>query len=98
MIPDLSTAIGFQWDHGNAEKNWTKHGVRSVEAEEIFFNQPLLLEEDVEHSHHERRFWALGRTNADRLLFVVLMIRKNFIRIISVRDMSRKERATYEKA
>lgn len=98
MVPDLSRYSGFQWDQGNAEKNWKKHGVRSIEAEEIFFNQPLLLEEDAAHSKDERRFWALGRTNTDRLLFVALTTRKNLIRIISARDMSRKERTIYEKA
>jgi uncharacterized DUF497 family protein len=87
---------GFDWDEGNVDKNWKDHGVAFWEAEEVFFNRPLILQPDPAHSLKEDRYYVLGKTNADRLLFVVFTIRKNLIRVISVRDMSRKERRIYE--
>ncbi|HBK43523.1 MULTISPECIES: BrnT family toxin [unclassified Polynucleobacter] len=92
--------VGFQWDAGNAYKNHDKHGVSQGEAEEIFFNQPLLIEDDEQHSHREARFLALGITNAMRLLSIIFTLRsqETLIRIVSARSMSKKERAFYEKA
>lgn len=89
---------GFDWDAGNIDKNWHKHGVSNGECEEPFFNQPLLVTEDVIHSQLEPRLYALGRTNAGRRLFMVFTIRAGKIRIISARDMSRKERKAYEES
>jgi hypothetical protein len=94
---NLSDIEGFEWDDGNLQKNWHAHNVLNIEAEEIFFNQPLFLSEDVEHSTPaERRLQALGRTNNSRYLFVAFTIRRRLIRIISARDMSRKERKVYD--
>ena len=95
-IKRLLDCIGFQWDKSNIEKNWLKHKVNPVECEQIFFNQPLFVE-DLRHSQIERRYYALGRTDNGRLLFVAFTIRKNLIRVISARNMSRKERNKYEK-
>jgi len=97
-LEKLLNCTGFQWDKGNAEKSSLKHGVSNIECEEIFFNQPLLATEDTEHSWVEQRYHALGRTDEGRLLFVSLTIRKDLIRVISARDMSRKERTVYEEA
>jgi uncharacterized protein len=38
---------------------------------------PLVVAKDLEHSKGEMRFYALGQTDAGRLLFVVFTIRKN---------------------
>jgi len=94
----LLACIGFQWDEGNAEKNWLRHKVSRVECEEVFFNEPLLVAEDVEHSGVEPRFYALGQTDEGRLLFVVCTVRDELIRVISARDMSRREKKEYERA
>lgn len=91
----LSRTEGFDWDKGNIEKNWEKHRVSYIECEEAFFNQPLLLQEDEGHSKVEARCYALGITNDGRHLFIVFTIRQNKIRVISARDMSRKERRIY---
>ena len=91
----LLGVTGFQWDQGNLEKNWLKHGVSPLECEEIFFNQPLVVSPDIRHSDREERFYALGRTDADRYLFVVFTVRGRKLRVISARDMSRKERKIY---
>ncbi|MBI4238311.1 MAG: BrnT family toxin [Deltaproteobacteria bacterium] len=87
---------GFDWDVGNRTKNEKKHGVTSIECEEIFFNRPLIMAK-AQLVAREERFAALGRTHGGRLLFVVLTIRKDRIRVISARPMSRKERKLYEK-
>jgi len=91
----LNEVDGFDWDKGNIDKNWEKHRVSHFECEEIFFNEPLVVPDD-KHSKMEQRFYALGRTNQDRLLFVVYTIRSNKIRVISARDMNKRERGCYQ--
>jgi uncharacterized DUF497 family protein len=97
VYEQLSQATGFEWDAGNLEKNWRKHQVTAAECEQVFFNQPLIAAPDVAHSGQEARFYLLGQTDAGRLLFVVFTLRSTLIRVISARDMSRKERKVYEK-
>jgi hypothetical protein len=98
MIP-LSKITGFNWDEGNTRKN-EKHGVSMAEAEQVFFNAPLILLEDAKHNSAEPRFHALGQTDDDRLLHITFTLRDagEKIRVISARDMHRKEKAIYEKA
>ncbi len=98
MIP-LSKITGFNWDEGNTRKN-EKHGVSMAEAEQVFFNAPLILLENAKHSNAEPRFHALGQTDDDRLLHITFTLRDagEKIRVISARDMHRKEKAIYEKA
>lgn len=95
---DLSKIAGFDWDDGNARKN-EKHGVSMAEAEQVFFNAPLLVLEDATHSHQEPRLHALGKTDDGRTLHITFTLRQSgdLIRVISARDMHRKERAIYEK-
>ena len=97
---DLNQIDGFDWDEGNARKSVEKHDVSQTEAESIFSNDPLIISTDVRHSGTETRFNSLGRTNQGRLLHLTFTLRQrnSLIRIISVRDMNRKERAIYEKA
>ncbi|MGB8516441.1 MAG: BrnT family toxin [Gallionella sp.] len=94
---DLQNINGFNWDDGNAQKN-TKHGVSTAEAEQVFFNAPLLLLEDMKHSLNEIRFHALGKTDEGRLLHITFTLRNKstLIRVISARDMHKKERSIYE--
>ncbi len=97
---DLSQIVGFDWDDGNLRKSVEKHDVGQLEAESVFMHRPLLLQEDTKHSGSERRLHALGRTTAGRLLHVTFTLRadETLIRIISARDMSRRDRSSYEKA
>ena len=96
---DRTKITGFNWDNGNVRKN-EKHGVSMAEAEQVFFNAPLLILEDFKHSHQEPRFHALGKTDDKRLLHITFTVRHagEKVRVISARDMHRKERAIYEKA
>jgi len=97
---DFARLVGFEWDAGNQRKGEDKHRVSQVEAEEIFFNAPLLIIVDGKHSQVESRFLALGKTNKARGLAVIFTLRQNatLIRVISARDQHRKERALYEQA
>ena len=95
MADLLAKCGGFQWDEGNSEKNWIRHQVTKSECEQVFFNKPLILVDDPQHSKKEKRWYVLGRTEFDRLLFVVFTIRKNLVRVISARDMNKKERTVY---
>jgi uncharacterized DUF497 family protein len=96
---DLAKAIGFEWDEGNSRKN-EQHGVSMAEAEQVFFNSPLLVLPDPRHSEAELRFHSLGKTNEGRRLHFTFTLRDagQFIRVISARDMHRKERVIYEQA
>ncbi|MDX8411992.1 MAG: BrnT family toxin [Mariprofundaceae bacterium] len=97
---DSSLITGFVWDAGNERKNADKHGVSKEEAEQIFFNQPLLVLEDAVHSIDEQRFHALGITDYRRSIHITFTLRdeERKIRVISARDMHRKERRIYEQA
>jgi len=95
---DLSKIEGFEWDEGNSRKSVEKHDVSQAEAEQVFFNEPLLIVEDVSHSSRETRLHALGHTDAGRLLHISFTLRGDgkLIRVISARAMHRKERLRYE--
>ena len=94
---DLGKISSFDWDNGNARKN-DKHGVSAAEAEQVFFNEPLLLITDTKHSLSESRFHALGKTDDGRILHITFTLRHagRKIRVISARDMHKKERTIYE--
>jgi uncharacterized DUF497 family protein len=98
-VADLSKITGFDWDEGNSRKN-ERHGVTQAEAEQVFFNVPLLILSDPRHSEVEPRFHALGTTHEGRRLHLTFTLRneEQLIRVISARDMHRKERVIYEQA
>ena len=92
----LDGCRGFQWDKGNSLKSWLKHSVTGEEAEQGFFNEPLLFH-DNKHSEYEDRFLSFGKTDEGRYLVVAFTVRERHIRIISARNMNKKEREDYEK-
>ncbi|MGH6717015.1 MAG: BrnT family toxin [Bradyrhizobium sp.] len=96
----LEQIVGFDWDDGNGRKSADKHDVSQADAESIFFGDPLIVAEDSKHSKEERRFHALGRTIQGRTLHVTFTLRENetLIRVISARDMNRRERQLYGQA
>ena len=95
----LEKVAGFEWDDGNSRKN-ERHGVSTAEAEQVFFNVPVLMLPDSAHSQSEPRYHALGKTIDGRRLHISFTLRGDgkLIRVISARDMHRKERAHYEQA
>jgi uncharacterized DUF497 family protein len=98
-VIDWTRVSGFDWDAGNARKSGDRHGVTQAEAEQIFFDVSLLVVPDIRHSAQEPRFHALGQTDQCRSLHVTFTLRKDatVVRVISARDMSRKEREVYAK-
>jgi len=88
---------GFDWDEGNSNKNLLKHGVSDSECEQVYFNQPFISGYDTKHSQDEPRFFALGKTDSGRQLYIVFAIRNELIRIISARDMNSREKREFDK-
>jgi uncharacterized DUF497 family protein len=93
----LREAVGFDWDDGNVEKNWTKHAVRFTECEEVFYRAPLVAPAPApaRRGPGEERFVARGETALGRLLSIIFTFRGDRVRVISARDMSRRERQEY---
>ncbi|MFC1710372.1 BrnT family toxin [Patescibacteria group bacterium] len=86
----------FEWDSGNAQKSWERHKVRVQEAEEIFENVPNLIFPDNKHSEKEKRHGIFGITNEGRPLSGVFTMRGKKVRVITIRDMSKKEKIFYK--
>jgi hypothetical protein len=93
----LGECIGFYREESNTFKNRERHRVTPEEAEEFFFYEPLVVRSDVGHSSREKRYRGLGRTSRGRLLFVAYTIRRKLIRVISIRDMNRREAEEYRR-
>lgn len=91
IIPE---PIIFDWDKGNKDKNFKKHGISNEEAEEVFLNEPVTFE-DLKHSKLEKRFNSLGETDAGKKIFISFTVRGDKTRLISIRLMSKKEGQQY---
>ncbi|MBX2997569.1 MAG: BrnT family toxin [Caldilineaceae bacterium] len=90
--------IAFEWDDGNEEKIWVRHGVSATEAEECFFDRDKrLLHDHLHTTDFEARYILLGRTRRSRLLLIVFTVRGDSVRVISARDCTPKERKLYAK-
>jgi uncharacterized DUF497 family protein len=87
--------IGFDWDEGKSEKNWILHQVSRNECEQVFFSSPIMVGDDTFYSQSEKSWFLLGKADNKRQLFIVFTIRDKLIRVISARDMSKKERRIY---
>lgn len=92
----VSEPIEFEWDKGNIDKNFKKHGVKNEDAESIFFDKKSLLIEDLKHSKIEHRYQILGESGLRVRLSIFFTLRNNRVRIISARKMNDKERNLYE--
>jgi uncharacterized DUF497 family protein len=92
----LSRPVEFEWDQGNLDKNWLRHGVANTEIEEVFRDDKKIIGPDFKHSTTETRYFLLGKTSKDRLLFLILTLRKGKVRVISARDLNKKQRRFYE--
>ncbi|EKE14542.1 MAG: hypothetical protein ACD_12C00439G0007 [uncultured bacterium] len=92
----IDKSVEFEWDKGNIDKNM-KHGVEDKESEEIFGSKKKIFMKDEKHSLKEERYMIWGKTKMDRKLTVFFTLRNKKVRIISARDMNRKEKNAYEK-
>jgi len=95
-MPAFDSYTGFEWDKGNLDKNYKKHGITPSEAEEPFLDEHAVVVSDVKHSDKEIRHVLIGQTGEEKTLFIVFTIRKTNIRIISARRANRKEKMKYE--
>lgn len=93
---DFSRFTVFEWDKGNIDKSYRKHGITPNEAEEVFLDKNILILEDTKHSRKEVRFMAIGKILKEDILFLAFTIREDNIRIISARKANKKERRQYD--
>ena len=96
FMRQFNQAIDFQWDQGNDLKNWKKHYVTKQEVEEVFSGFTIGFP-DEKHSNGEKRYCIIGRSKANRILFIIYTLRANKTRVISARPSSKFERNLYEK-
>ena len=95
-VTTKANITSFEWDRGNSDKNFNKHGITKTEAEELFIDEKVITHPDLKHSQKEARFIAIGKTSKGKLLFVIYTIRGENIRVVSVRVANKKDRETYE--
>ena len=95
-IDTLSGVVEFDWNEANIT-HITNHNVTPEEAEEIFSDKNNVLIEYIKHSQLERRLLIIGKTQKGRILYQIFTRRGNKIRVISSRDINRKEIKLYEK-
>jgi len=95
-LPKLDKITGFEWDQANIV-HIAKHDVSAKEAEEVFFDNDNVQDEDLEHSTTEERFLIIGKTKKGRILYQIYTIREDKIRVVSSRGINKKEVKLYEK-
>jgi uncharacterized protein len=88
--------LEFEWDEGNREKNWTKHNVEMQETEEAFADEDKIVFLNIKHLDIEERFFIIAKTYSSRLLAIAYTRRDNKVRVISARDVNKKEVKIYE--
>lgn len=84
------------WDSDKAKSNLVKHGINFVDLEPVFYDVNALSIED-NYAIWEQRFIVTGSDIFGRILTVVYTYRGNYIRIISARHASKKEKIYYER-
>jgi len=88
--------IDFEWDPDKDAANIRKHRVAFSEAATVFGDPLGLSAYDPDHSRQENRFITIGQSMFGRLLMVAHTDRGERVRIISARELTRKEREAYE--
>jgi uncharacterized DUF497 family protein len=86
----------FEWDPSKALENLRKHEVTFNEAVSVFGDVYGITACDPDHSADEQRYVTVGASNRGRLLIVAHVDRRERIRIISARKLTRSERMDYE--
>jgi hypothetical protein len=86
----------FEWDPKKAKDNFDTHGISFDEASTAFGDTLSLVIFDPLHSEDEDRFVLIGNSYRNRLLVVIHTERRDYVRLISARKASKKERKQYE--
>ncbi len=86
----------YEWDEQKAKSNLSKHGISFEEAQTVF-NDPLYVDfYDPDHSEQEHRYIIIGESLKQRILLVSYIERRNKIRIISARQVTKQEKQAYQ--
>ncbi len=88
--------LKFEWNTNKAKKNIEKHGVSFDEASTVFSDPLSMTYDDPDHSYGENRYIIIGLSSNGKLLFISHVEKDGIIRIISARQLTRKERKQYE--
>ncbi|MDP9201539.1 MAG: BrnT family toxin [Gemmatimonadota bacterium] len=91
-------AATFEWDRAKAARNYATHGVTFDEASTVFGDPLGRIVDDSRHSRGEERFVIIGLSGRSRLLAVMFTERRERIRLISARPVTRAERNNYEES
>lgn len=86
----------FEWDANKAAENQRKHGVSFDEATTVFGDPLSLTYADPDLSLTEFRYLTFGYSASGRALVISHTERAAKIRLISAREMTRKEVGDYE--
>jgi uncharacterized DUF497 family protein len=88
--------VKLDWDIKKAAASLRKHGVSFQEAGTVFGDPMALTFDDPDHSVGERRLLTFGVTRTSKLLIVCHAEEAGVTRIISAREMNKRERRIYE--
>jgi len=88
--------VNFEWDPRKAEINLRKHGVSFTEAGTVFGDELAITIPDPDYSKSEDRYITIGWSGRGKLLMVSHTDRGEYIRIISARELTPRERKAYE--
>jgi uncharacterized DUF497 family protein len=88
----------FEWDAAKAAANVARHGVSFEEAVTAFQDPLAQVHSDPDHSQSEAREILIGHSCKQRLLLVAFTDRQGKIRLISAREVTRRERRDYEES
>ena len=86
----------FEWDENKAKANLSKHRVSFNEAKTVFDDLLYIDFYDPDYSDDEDRYIIIGESQQRRLLIVSYTEREDKIRLISAREVTRREREDYE--
>lgn len=88
--------MDFEWNRSKARENARKHGVSFAEPTEGFTDDYSSIVPDPDHSITEERYLIFGKAFGDRHIVVAFTEQGHRIRILSAREMTRRERKAYE--
>jgi uncharacterized DUF497 family protein len=90
-------SLQFEWDKKKATSNLKDHKVSFDEASTVFDDPLAYIFDDEDHSIDEQREIIIGHSVLNRLLLVSFTERvEDLIRIISAREVTKRERQDYE--
>lgn len=86
----------FEWDPKKAAANLQKHRVSFEEAATVFSDPLARTYEDPDAPQDEARELTFGVSSGGRTVVVAHCERRGRVRIISAREMTRREKRDYE--